>query len=260
MEEASILRRLYRQLVPVETRMRIYKLRNPGHFRRLRRVVNPSDRGDFSLRPFDERRCIFVHIPKTAGISVAESLFGYLPYHYTTLDYRVIFGTKTFREYFKFAFVRNPWDRLFSAYRFLASGGWNEKDRRWADENIAPYLDFNEFVERWLTPETAQTMMHFRPQWTFICNRRRDIEVDYLGYLETIETDFAHVASRLGIETPLQHRNASAKADYRSQYGAGARAVVEDVYRHDIELFGYVFDGIGERRVLPERTDVPVRV
>ena len=253
MEEPSILRRLYRQLVPVETRMRIYKLRNPGHFRRLRSVVNRSDRGDFSLRPFDEHRCIFVHIPKTAGISVAESLFGYLPFHYTTLDYKVIFGTKTFREYFKFAFVRNPWDRLFSAYRFLAGGGWNEKDRLWAERNIAPYGGFNEFVEGWLTPETAETMIHFRPQWTFVCDKRRALELDYLGYLETIDADFAHVAGLLGIEASLQHKNASKKADYRSHYGDGARAVVEKVYGYDIELFGYTFDGIGERRVVASR-------
>ena len=246
----SQLRSVYRRLVPVEARRRLYKLRNPAHFRKLRRAVYRSPRGDFSLRPFDEHRCIFIHIPKTAGISVAESLFGYLPYHYTAADYKLIYGRRTFRRYFKFAFVRNPWDRLFSAYRFLMAGGWNESDRQWRNENIARFSDFSEFVTRWLSPETALTMMHLRPQWRFVCNRRRELELDYLGYLETIDDDFGVICARLGIRASLQHRNASAKADYREHYSVAARQVVEDVYRDDIALFGYRFDGIGHRQVL----------
>jgi len=257
MATTPALRRLYHRLVPKELRDRIYKVRKPGHFRELRRVVYSSERGDFSLRPFDDHECIFVHIPKTAGISVAESLFGYLPYHYTTYDYKLIYGVRTFRRYFKFAFVRNPWDRLFSAWRFLKGGGWNDEDRAWMEENIAGFDGFNDFVERWLTPETCTTMMHFRPQWHFVCDKRRNIELDFLGYLETIEDDFAAVCARLGVETALQHKNASARADYREHYSDRARGVVEQVYRHDIDLFGYRFDGIGQRRILSGGSPVP---
>jgi len=243
-----MLRNVYRRIIPAEVRQNLYKWRHPAEFRELRRVVYPSPRGNFSLRPFDENRCIFVHIPKTAGISVAESLFGYLPYHYTSRDYKRIYGRRTFWRYFKFAFVRNPWDRLFSAYRFLMAGGWNDDDRRWATENIMAFEGFTDFVERWLTRASAQSMIHFRPQWQFVCSRQARIEIDYLGYLETIEEDFAHVCRRLGVEARLQHKNASATADYREQFTDRARSVVEEVYREDIELFGYRFDGIERRR------------
>lgn len=248
---AQMLRQLYHRLIPEETRKRIYGLRNRRQLRKVRKAVYPSPRGDFSLRPFDEHHCIFVHIPKTAGVSVAESLFGYLPYHYTTLDYKIIFGRRAFRQYFKFAFVRNPWDRIFSAYRFVRSGGWNEADKRWMEENIEQFRDFSEFVEGWLTPRAAQSMIHFRPQWQFICNRRRKIELDYLGYLETIQEDFDHICRRLGMAASLQHRNASAQADYREHYSDAARRTVEAVYRDDVALFGYRFDCVGQRRVLP---------
>lgn len=250
------LRQLYHRAVPIELRKGFYKLRHPRHFRKLRRAVYPSPRGNFSLRPFDEHQCIFVHIPKAAGISVAESLFGYLPYHYTTVDYRTIYGSRTFRRYFKFAFVRNPWDRLFSAYRFLVAGGWNESDRRWAEENVVRFRDFSEFVELWLTPETAQSMVHLRPQWRFICNSRREIELNYLGYFETIQQDFVHICMRLGIVATLQHRNASTKADYRQVYSLKARRIVEEVYAEDIRLFGYRFDHVGRRTLLaPDRAE-----
>jgi hypothetical protein len=245
-----MLKSVYRRIVPAEIRHNLYRLTHPEEYRHLRRAVYPSPRGDFSLRPFDEHRCIFIHIPKTAGISVAESLFGYLPYHYTSRDYRRIYGHSTYWEYFKFAFVRNPWDRLFSAYRFLMVGGWNDDDRQWATENIIAFQGFSDFVEKWLTPQNAQSMIHFWPQWQFVCSRRLRIAIDYLGYLETIEEDFSHVCRRLGIEAQLEHRNASARADYREHFTDRARSVVERVYREDIELFGYGFDGIERRRVI----------
>src|SRR5690625_2614056 len=70
--------------------------------------------------PFDQYHSIFVHIPKTAGVSVAHSLFEIkTAYHVRVSKYQIIFSQDEYNQYFKFAFVRNPWDRLVSAYRFL---------------------------------------------------------------------------------------------------------------------------------------------
>lgn len=124
------MRKLYYALIPYEYRYWFYKFRHAKDFWELRQKVNPSPKGDFSLRSFDHYRYLFIHITKTAGTSVAISLFGELPYHYTAVQYRVIYGRKTFNRYFKFAFVRNPWDRLYSAYSFLKNGGWNNEDRQ----------------------------------------------------------------------------------------------------------------------------------
>lgn len=246
----DVARGMYHRFVPVPMRRRIYRLRNPGHFRELRQIVYPSPRGDFSLRPFDQHRCIFVHIPKTAGISVAQSLFGFLPYHYTARDYRLIYGARTFRRYFKFAFVRNPWDRVFSAYRFLRRGGWNEADRAWMEEHISRFDTFTDFIEGWLTPENALTEIHFRPQGHFVCNRRQHLLLDYVGYMETIEYDYKVISAYLNIDAELERRNDNpVRADYRDYYTDRTRAVVQHVYQHDIDLFGYHFEGIGSRRL-----------
>ena len=241
------MRNLYRKLVPSETRYWIYKLRHPVAFRRLRRRVNPSLKGDFSLRSFDRYRCLFVHITKSAGTSVALSLFGELPYHYTAMQYRVIFGSRTFNRYFKFAFVRNPWDRLLSAYTYLRSGGWDENDREWFQTNLAHLPDFNSFVLDWLTSERLRSHLHFRPQSDFLCDRKGRPLLDWLGYFENLQQDFDDVASRLGIKARLGRTNASVREDYRNIYTKAAMDKVESLYRQDVENFGYAFEGLKHR-------------
>jgi len=98
-------------------------------YQRRRRSV--TEHG-YSLQCFDEYRCIYYHIPKTAGLSVCQGLFGHHgPGHIDARTYRLIFGRAHFEKYFRFTFVRNPWDRLVSAYHFLQAGGLDREDRAW---------------------------------------------------------------------------------------------------------------------------------
>ncbi|MEL7310232.1 MAG: sulfotransferase family 2 domain-containing protein [Pseudomonadota bacterium] len=248
------LQAMYRKLFDAETRKWIYKLRNPEHFQRMRTVVNPSSKGDFSLKPFDEHRCIFVHITKSAGTSVALALFGHLPYHHTARDYRVIYGRKTFAEYFKFAFVRNPWDRLYSAYSYLQGGGWNEDDQVWAEQYLSCFSSFEQFVTMAFSRDWLDKHLHFKPQIEFIGDRRGVPLIDHLMYFETIAEDFNGVAARLGLDARLEHRNPSARAGYREVYTPAMREIVADVYAQDIECFGYEFDGIKRRVKIADGT------
>ncbi len=245
----SVLRTLYNRAVPEESRYWLYRLRHPAHFKHLRRRVNHHAKGDFSIRGFAEREAIFVHITKAAGTSIALSLFGALPYHYTAWQYRVIFGRKAFNKYFKFTFVRNPWDRLYSAYSFLKNGGWDDKDKRWAEENLAHIDDFNDFVVNWLTPDRLYSHIHFWPQSRFVFDARGRLLVDYVGYFETITEDFAHIAHRVNPDAKLRHTNASPREDYRSVYSLAAIRRVAELYRDDISLFGYEFDGMKRKHI-----------
>src|SRR4051812_39230730 len=65
-----------------------------------------------------EHRCIFVHIPKTAGNSV-NRVFGIGWQDHKDLQrYHAELPAELFATYFKFAIVRNPWDRLLSDYNY----------------------------------------------------------------------------------------------------------------------------------------------
>lgn len=247
------MRGWYRSIVPYEARFWLYKLRHWHEVSDLRRRVFPSPKGDFSLRSFDRLGCIFIHVTKTAGTSVAKALFNELPYHYTAVQYRVIFGRRDFNRYFKFAFVRNPWDRLYSAYSYLRGGGWDEKDRRWFTDNLPTAPNFNSFVMDWLDSERLASHLHLRPQSHFICDRSGRPLLDDISYFETLAEDFARIARRLGIDARLPHVNASERLGYREAYTPEAIEKVRRLYAVDIESLGYDFEGIRTRMAVHDR-------
>jgi len=69
-----------------------------------------------------------------------------------------------------------------------------------------------------------------------------DMLVDFVGRYETLAEDFDAVCDRIGIECALPHINRSRHGDFREYYTPETRALVEEVYKADIELFGYRFD------------------
>lgn len=245
-----VIRSIYQKVVPAEWRFWFYKQRNAEHMAQLRTRVNPSPKGDFSLAPYDQKKAIFVHITKTAGTSVALTLFGALPYHYRAWEYRVIFGRKDFDQYFKFAFVRNPWDRLYSAFSFLKGGGWDENDRQWAEKNLGGITDFNDFVLNWLTPDRLYAYIHFWPQSDFICDGKNRAMIDYLAYFETIGDDFDVIAKKIGCEQHLQHTNKSQRQGYQEVYTEAAKQKVALLYARDIANFGYTFAGFNRQQIV----------
>ncbi|OIQ66786.1 sulfotransferase family protein [mine drainage metagenome] len=188
-------------------------------------------------------KSIFIHIPKTAGISFNAALFGdYGASHMPLRRYQVIFSKKEFRDFFKTTIVRNPWSRLYSAYNFLKKGGINTYDKIFSEENIKPYRDFEAFVTDWLSEENIERGIHFQPQYKFICDHKGRILTDYIGYFENIEDDFNFIKHRLGINAELKKLNVVNDInDYRSHYTEAMKEKVARVYEKDIELFKYDF-------------------
>ncbi len=209
-------------------------------YRRLR-ALRHCERGGYSLAPYDRLKCIFVHVPKAAGVSVAQALFGGLGGgHHTVDDYRCAYSAAEFESYFKFTFVRNPWDRVLSAYSFLQRGGFDAADSSWAREKLGRFSSFEAFVRGWLTEANIWTELHFFPQYYFITIGGR-VAVDFVGRVETIERDFGTVTSRLGLDATLPHLNRSGERNYREWYSEKLAHIVADVYRTDIDLLGYKF-------------------
>lgn len=232
------------------------RVKHPHVYRHLRHLRRVQSTAGYSLKPFDRTRSIFFHIPKTAGVSVAQALYGNLAGgHNTLLDYLVAFGPDNLRSYFKFAFVRNPWDRVLSAFRFLRQGGFNERDRTWANEHLARYSDFQDFVHHGLHTQAVRNWIHFVPQYRFVCWPGSTTPyLNYIGYFENLSACFDQVASRLGCGKvlPEENRSGDSGSDYRNEYDNSAKAIVADIYATDIDLFDYDFESTRTRRKSPE--------
>lgn len=206
-----------------------------------KRVADLRGRGVYAGFP-DRHRCIFVHIPKTAGMAIVESLFpGERSRHDPYYVYRQA-NARKFRSYFKFAFVRNPWDRLVSSYAFLRDGGNDAEDKEWSRRHLASYPDFKRFIMGWLTPENARSWIHFIPQSDFILDLNGHLMVDYVGRYENLVNDVRVVAERLGRAAPLLKTNQSNHALFSTYFDPETAEVVRSVYGRDMKAFDYPTD------------------
>ncbi len=220
------------------------RLLNPRYYRMLRDRRTGAAAADY-YRCFDETRSIFVHIPKTGGVSLTKSLYGSRAGRHAPLStFQVVFPASAFYRYYKFAFVRNPWDRLYSAYRYLKSGAMGEPhDLAWIEKNMSDVKDFEDFVLNFLPRPEIRSFVHFRTQESFLRNTvTGKVGVDFVGRFETLEQDFATAANRIGRDTALPHLNKSKiSGRYREAYSAGMREVAERIYGADASTFDYKF-------------------
>ena len=204
---------------------------------------------------------LFVHIDKSAGSSIQLALEPYAPQrtesrlrrrlvwlgplnrlgtyrnlefpeHATARTARHCLPAAVYRRLFKFAFVRNPWDRLVSRYAYLLRNSGHPKH-----EFVTRMKNFDEYVA-W---EIQRGKMF---QYTYVTGTDGNWIVDFVGYYERLHEDFARACERLGVRAELPRANTSSHRDYRSYYSPATRDLVATHFHRDIELFGYTFDGL----------------
>ena len=197
-----------------------------------------------------ELKCIFLHVPKSAGTSLTKSIYHSKSFHIPVIRYKAVDAEK-FDTYFKFCFVRNPFDRLLSAYEYLeikCHSDMSFPDHRWAASNLSIYRDFEEFV---LSLEDSKirnrigTYIHFRSQldWISDTDAARSILADFVGRYETILQDYERLQVRLNVAESLSVvRKTPNQKDYRRSYSTRMVDIVGDMYSEDIDRFGYSFE------------------
>jgi hypothetical protein len=231
---------IYNSILPFSVRNYIYQNVKVRSYKKNRSL----GKGDKLLTGYDDYQCIFVHIPKTAGRSIKKSLFDcYSLGHLTINDFKIIFAPEAFEQYFKFAFVRNPWDRVLSTYLFLKKGGCSNRDHQWSKANLSKYNDFNSFVIDWLNKKNIYTQIHFIPQYYFVCDRDLNLLTDYLGRFENLSQDFQNIQKKINVNIQLQDVNKTQRKSkiYSDYYSEESMKIVSKVYSEDIELFKYSF-------------------
>jgi hypothetical protein len=134
-----------------------------------------------------------------------------------------------FDSFFKFAFVRNPFDRFVSYCAFMT---------RFEGQFLAqPHRVMNHFLSN---PPKGHVL--FWPQSTFVCDAQGKLLTDYVGRVEEMQRSYDEICTHIGIaSTQLEKVNASARATYQGYYTSDLREGVARLYARDLELFGYEF-------------------
>ena len=205
-----------------------------------------------------KHKFIFIHIPKTAGTSVEEALrdescqllpdewdharVPHAPLNHLTLqelaDYDILTPAQL-NSYFKFCFVRNPWDRLVSEVFCPWMSPWF-KDLP-VDQRI------RRACELAATPPGIAN--HLLPQQDFVT--ADNLQMDFIGRFEHLDEDFGQLCRLLGIKVTLPHRNRSLHRPYQEYYDTGTQALVHTAYQRDIDAFHYTFgDAKGGQKVV----------
>ena len=152
-------------------------------------------------------------------------------------------GIQQYRDWlFTFAIVRNPWDRLVSAYTYLLRGGRTANDVNARTKYLnSGAMSFEELVHG-LATDTKRFMQidHFKPMSWFLCDRDGNILADYVGRFEQLQKAFNRICDLVGIQRyVLPPDNVGKHRDYKDYYTPELRELVGKLYGRDAEIFGY---------------------
>ena len=203
----------------------------------------------------DEHRCIFVHIPKCGGSSIEAALWpwprresqlwmGFVDefhnkyqtgglQHLQAGQIRTEVGDHRFGSYFKFTFVRNPFDRTVSQFAYM---------RKRPDLRSFIGMQDDDDFGRYLELIQQRSHVQWEPQSRFVTASDGSLLVDFVGRFEDLSGDARKVFERVGVGVrKLPHHERGERGPYRSYYGAAERKVVESLYAEDLAIFGYAF-------------------
>lgn len=184
---------------------------------------------------------LFIHIPKCAGTSVLKMLGDTAQYrtHVPAYIYKEA-NIYKYKRYVKFTIVRNPWDRLYSTYTYLRSGG-NQRDDIEVYSEINN-MTFEEFVMDWLTEEKVASVKLFQSQSFYIRDPISNVFlVDIIGRFEEVGDSIDQLNSICGEQWNMPHLNKSKNIGYRDKYTELMKNKVLLLYKSDCEALGYEF-------------------
>lgn len=237
------------------------------------------DSGEGRMLVSHSHKLVFVHIQKTGGQTISRVLKKSIS-DITRFRRKHEFAVHAMEDledwdgYFKFAFVRNPWDRLVSWYSMIGepdvAGAHpvrvdrTQKRRlrrarmkqsgdrlllwRYVVDNSSTFEEFIKNCTGEIEVKPGVFYSFAYNQLDYVSDGDGNVLVDFIGRFESFRTDLLEVSNRLGIDLKsVPHDNRSPHRHYSSYYTPETRMIVGERFKRDIEYFGYEFEDI-ERR------------
>lgn len=198
-------------------------------------LLHPIAGISFAARMLQRPARLLGRTQRIAALNGAQRLkyraaLGYSPEHAHADRVRDAFP-EAWRDYFKFCFVRNPFDRAVSDYLWRTRKTGNAA------------LSFPAFLDRLSRRDFSdRTIPRHFDNWP-IYTIDNQIAVDFIGRFERLEEDLGKVFARLGLNhTSLAHaKSMQRKSRYQDWYGDVERGLVERLFANEIREFHYSF-------------------
>lgn len=226
--------------------MKRYKLLARSAYRKSRQKlnaygilnVNPDIADTFNRRSkvgCDAYKCIFIHVPKTGGISICKDL-RVRNNHMTAEEWKAI-NPELFHSYYKFTFVRNPVDRLISCYRDLCFSLPSEDSDIELGEFIRKnYSSIDHFAIEGL--EGLLNEHFFQPQCNYIFDQAGNRLVDYIGKMESFDEDRKIIYNNINLRISKNTKRNESKGPSTRLLPDSIKKI-NSIYAEDIRLFSY---------------------
>jgi len=195
----------------------------------------------------DNYKCVFVHINKTGGTTINNALNMKFEGDFQHLSVKRILELKPlFSSYFKFAFVRNPWDWVISEIHHRKQKSLTiPVDEEFNVKLLEKY--FGDDSESWAEMsyfKTKRVGTGYQKSFLYIDDR---LAVDYVGRFERYKENLAEIYSILGIngikkqKILSKHDNSTQHSPYYEYYNDDTKEYVRKLFEEDIDTFKYTF-------------------
>lgn len=193
------------------------------------------------MRRYKRAGCIFIHIPKAAGTSVAEAVIGRRAGHFTAREVKAALGEELYSSFFSFSVTRHPVDRLVSAYRYACAGGGTQGGvRNPGLYRGGTFRTFSSFLNEWLCiQDLRQVDVLFQPQWWYLYEGEQCL-VNYIGRVEDLGEVEIMVSASLSRCIHIPRKNItldSKKADFAPTKEDVTK--IREIYEEDFKRLGY---------------------
>jgi len=146
----------------------------------------------------------------------------------------ITYNEEEFNNIFKFTIIRNPYDRVLSAFFFLQKGNQGPK--------IPQGTDFKVWIKKTFKNTGTRFNMHFQKMYNRI-SYQDNIWVDYIAKLENINDDWNYIADKVDLIKPFPLMNYSKIKKHRfDYYDDECVEIVYNIYKEDIDKLSYSYE------------------
>ena len=202
--------------------------------RLLKKDISPQIKDSIISR--DNKEYLFIHINKTGGHSVLKKIGQRKLHHFTIKEATEELGENRIEGTTTFAFVRNPWARLYSHYAY----------RRFYRNGHKPSYEMD--FKKWLFL-MSKGQIHDDPRYFLNCFDWLTLDgsslfVDFVGKQENFDTDFCKILTFMNIKCNNFNVKNKSHSNLIDAYDADSIKLVEDLFEKDISYFGYKKENI----------------